>query len=247
NGLVLGGTGAPGANASLNLAPLISRAGAFAALSQAQLQLGALGSTIESRGGTVTSDYLIGDANLTLTSPLVSGVYNQLRGQVGQAQSAVDNLEVTARANILNYLNGLNAQVLRADATVSVTEPNLSALLPTGAVGSGTGVSVNLSTGQVVVDLKTLLASNPDLPDINDLPADTTLLSGPIGTAITQGIVNAVTAQVNTTLANVRTAVEATRLVADVQLQGRSLLGGGWQNLVGLKLDAPLSSINSGS
>lgn len=247
NGLVLGGTGAPGANASLNLTPLISRAGASAALSQAQLQLGALGSTIESRGGTVTSDYLIGDANLTLTSPLVSGVYNQLRGQVGQVQSAVDNLEVTARANILNYLNGLNAQVLRADATVSVTEPNLSALLPTGAVGSGTGVSVNLSTGQVVVDLKTLLASNPDLPDINDLPANTTLLSGPIGTAITQGIVTAVTAQVDTTLTNVRTAVEATRLVADVQLQGRSLLGGSWQSLVGLRLDAPLSSINSGS
>ncbi|MET0161617.1 MAG: choice-of-anchor G family protein, partial [Microbacteriaceae bacterium] len=160
NGLILGGTGAPGANASLNLTPLISRAGASTALSQAQLSLGALGSTIESQGGTVTSDYLIGDAGITLTSPLVSGVYNQLRTQVTGLQTSVDNLETAARTSILNYLNGLNAGVLRATATVDVTEPNLTALLPTGSVGSGTGVSVNLSTGQVVIDLKQLLASD---------------------------------------------------------------------------------------
>ena len=33
----------------------------------------------------------------------------------------------------------------------------------------------------MTVDLATLLANDPNLPDLNDLPPNTSLLSGPIG------------------------------------------------------------------
>ncbi|MGG7466233.1 choice-of-anchor G family protein, partial [Plantibacter sp. YIM 135347] len=238
----VGGSPTAPANANINLTNLLTRVGVPTAgiLDTASVELGALSGQVSQTGGaTPVTDYQIAGATLKLQSPLVKNVYTQLQGSVNSVQTVLNGLQATL--NTALNLPALNLGVVSAAPTVNVTVPNLSLLLPTGAVGSGTGVTVDLTTGAVTVDLALLLASDPTLPDLNDLGPNTSLLSGPIGAAIAAGITAAITAQLTSVVSNVQAAVQATQVKAVVQVK---VLGA---NAVTLTLDAPLSAIQDGS
>ncbi|MEG9246531.1 choice-of-anchor G family protein [Arthrobacter sp. Soc17.1.1.1] len=211
-GISLGGAGTPPSDARISLTPVLgSVPGAGAAVSQLDVQLGALGSIAsQTQGAPVVSDYLIADARLDLTSPLVgstvSGTVNALQATV----NSVEGLLETALGARLN-VRGLAT----ATADVDIAEPNLQALLPTAFTSTTTpGVTLDLQTGQVSVDVDTVLAANG--LDINDLPPNSPLLSGATGDAIARAVLTTLIEAVDQVEANLITTVRSLAVTGKV-------------------------------
>ncbi|WP_265522027.1 choice-of-anchor G family protein [Oerskovia flava] len=243
-GIAIGGDGAPLSDASVNLTPLVDPL-SLGTVSELGLTLGALSATAEhTPPAAATGDYQIAGADLQLTSPLVSEVYTELSTQIGGVQTSLDGLSA-ATTSALNDLLNVNLLLVRTQGDgVQFTAPDVTALLPEGFVGDG-AVQVNLETGQVIVDIEQLLADDPTLPDLNDLPENYEILSGPVLAAISDAITSTITSIVTDVTTDVRAAVETASLSVDLNLQVFSVVT--WLNVVSLSLDAPLSAINDGT
>src|SRR5699024_981253 len=87
-------------------------------------------------------------------------------------------------------------------------------------IGESSGVTVDLVEGTVTVDRETLLAANPDLPNLNEMDPNSQLLSGEVTAAIADGITQAITDVVTEVVSGLQDTIAATELglVADVQL-----------------------------
>jgi len=154
-----------------------------------------------------SGSYDLAGLTLTLTSPAIAGLTSRvdsalapldaqiasLDGPTGKLAGAVSSV-VTGINPILN-LAGADASV---NAAVAVNLPAAVAPLLTGTYGDN-GVSFNLQTGVVTVDLATLLGG-----DINSEPAGTEVLSD----TVVNKILNAITTTINTLAGQIVTTAE---------------------------------------
>jgi len=154
-----------------------------------------------------SGSYDLAGLTLTLTSPAIAGLTSRvdsalapldaqiasLDGPTGKLAGAVSSV-VTGINPILN-LGGADASV---NAAVAVNLPAAVAPLLTGTYGDN-GVSFNLQTGVVTVDLATLLGG-----DINSEPAGTEVLSD----TVVNKILNAITTTINTLAGQIVTTAE---------------------------------------
>ncbi|WP_170922750.1 choice-of-anchor G family protein, partial [Nesterenkonia sp. PF2B19] len=231
-------------DATIDLSELLTQVSGGASeglISDLSLTTGALSSNIEQiGGGEPVTDYQIAGATLSLESPAIGDIYTELLSTVDELQGTLDGLSgsISDALDVGIDLGGL----ANLSANVDFTAPDLSALLPADVVGESSGVTVDLTTGAVTVDLETLLAANPELPNLNDMPANSELLSGPVLAAIADGITQAVTDVVTEIVDNLRATIATTSLGLDVDV---NLIGG----LAGINvaLDAQLGDILDGT
>ena len=190
---VPGQNGVPPANASVNLGPLIT-GGLTAALSEANLTVGALSATAAQQpgaNGAQTGDYRIAGLQLGLTSPLVGGVRTGLVNTVSALQPTV------------NALPNLIHAVLPFATITGV--PNVGAVVGNalGNITSADGsITANLQTGAVSIDVaKVLTSAGLDLNDLDPntdlLPYITAALTSQLLPAIVGAVNNAITAVTN--------------------------------------------------
>jgi len=195
-------------NATVNLTDLLDQLGVAAVtdelIDEASLEVGALATRAAKAGGTgVTSDYRVTDLKLDLSSPAVAGLATQLRTTLGTATTELtSDLEALAGPGgavqgVVDAIADIQllgvANVSLGDATIAVTPPNLEQLVddllggPNAILYSDDGaVAVNLTDGTVSVDLAELV--NPGGPNLNGLPANTSVLTPEVITMITDGV-----------------------------------------------------------
>jgi len=153
--------------------------------------VGALSATAAQQGGAAaTSDYTIAGLNLSMTSPAVSDIYTQVTDALGTVGGLVDTLNTDLADLSLTLPAGVSAS-----STLAVTTPDLTGLIP--ATVSANGVTVNLQTGEVTVDLATLLGG------INGLDPNTPLLTSATIDKITTNVIDLITDELNNVVSQV--------------------------------------------
>ncbi len=213
----VGAPGTPPADAHLDLGPVLDTVPALKAiLSTARVDVGALASQAQQIGGAPpTSQYTLADLKVQLTSPALGNIYSTLRDQVVAPTSQA----LQAFATALTAINiDLNVIALRAQGSVSTVLPDLSTVLPSGFVNGNVdnGISINLSTGAVIVDLAKILTANGI--DINNLPPNSQLFTGPIANAIATGITSTLTDIVQGTVQRLTAAVNSIRVTGSLTI-----------------------------
>ncbi|WP_158217725.1 choice-of-anchor G family protein [Nesterenkonia sp. F] len=226
-------------DASITLTPLLSGLGADGLVSDLSLELGAVSSSIEQiEGGEPTSNYDVAGATLNFESPAVGGVYDELLTTVDGVQGTLDGLS----GSISDALDAsINLGIAGVETNVDFTPPDLTQTLPDSVVGESSGVTVDLTSGAVTVDLESLLAANPDLPNLNEMPANSELLSGPVVAAVSDGITQAITDAVTEVVQNLRDTVSATDLAVTTTIDA-TIAGS-----VTVTLDGTLGEVLEGS
>lgn len=232
----VGAPGTPPADAHLDLGPVLDTVPALKAiLSTARVDVGALASQASQLGGAApTSQYTLADLKVQLTSPAIGGVYTTLRDQVVTPTSqALQTLATSLAAINID----LNVVALRAQGSVSAVLPDLSAVLPSGLLNANVdnGVSINLATGAVVLDLTKILTANG--LDINNLPPNSQLFTGPIAAAIATGITTTLTDIIQGTVQRLTNAVNSTRVTGSLAITSLGLPVGN------VTIDASLAQI----
>ncbi|AJT41231.1 choice-of-anchor G family protein [Psychromicrobium lacuslunae] len=232
----VGAPGTPPADAHLDLGPVLDTVPALKSiLSTARVDVGALASQAQQlAGGAPSSQYLVSDLKVQLTSPAIGGVYTTLRDQVVTPTSQA----LQTLANSLSAINiDLNVVALRAQGSVSAVLPDLSAVLPSGFLNGNVdnGVSINLATGAVILDLTKILTANG--LNINNLPPNSQLFTGPIAAAIATGITSTLTDIIQGTVQRLTNAVNSTRVTGSLAI---SSLGAPLGNVT---IDASLAQI----
>lgn len=167
----------PGGALTVSLDTLLGNRFA-AAVTDLKLQVQAVAAQAQGNRKSVSGDYYLDGLTLRFTSPALAKVSQLVRDAVSGADSHIDSLTgsdgelaVALRGVLLAANPALD---LGAGAHVSVTlQHDLSAAVESllTATWGGNGVSVNLTTGQVAVDLEALVG------DLNNLPVNTELLS----------------------------------------------------------------------
>lgn len=150
--------------------------------------------------GPATGSYSLADVGVQFQSPTIAGVAATINTQVGTIQSLVNGL-AGPTGTLNTAVNTLGLGLLTTDASVDAS--NLQATIAPLLTGPITdpahpGVSIDLSTGSVTVDLGQLTALEGLAPNTNLLtPAVITA----IGDAVT-GVVGSLLARVTATLTN---------------------------------------------
>lgn len=186
---------APGegvANASLDASGLLAELDLDEVASALRFEIGALASRAEEVGGVVDSEYLINGLTLDLESAVVEDLY----GSLSDAIAGLDTSDLTDALNDLDLADlGITLGPLASvdvTAGIGVTLPSLSDLLTTGVIENATGsVGVDLASGLIEVDIEQLLIDQG--LDINNLPANTPLLSGDVLDDLTAAVLSSVT------------------------------------------------------
>src|SRR5699024_3822381 len=121
---------------------------------------------------------------------------------VDGVQTTLNGLADTLESGLSTELN-LGA-LANLSTEVTFSAPDLSEILPDGeqVIGESSGVTVDLASGQVTVDLETLLAADDELPDLNNMTPGDELLQGAVIAAIADGITLAVSDAVSVVVEN---------------------------------------------
>lgn len=213
------------ADARVDLGPILTAIGpaATSVLSKARIETGALASYAEQIAGTVKSKYLVDGLKAQVTSPLVGGLYTNitsglLGGPVKDLLTGIQKLVKALKIDLLGLVSvNLDVQ-LPAD---------LGQLLPTGPLTGSIdrGITVDVATGEVVLDVKKILASNNPTIDLNALPPNSAALSGPlVGAAITTALTQTLIGVVNATVQHAVNALFAqTRIIGNISALGITL------------------------
>jgi hypothetical protein len=135
-------------------------------LDEAALELGAVASNMEREQGTTESTYKVADAELVLSSPLVSDLTGALGGVVTQLGSTLDQVvgDESATSQIISSLESLNvlgvgvdtAQVEVSGLDEALDELNQNVLQGTVTTENGLA-DINLDTGEITVNLENLV------------------------------------------------------------------------------------------
>ena len=195
---------------SFDLGDAVASAGLSTAmtdeLGDLSIQVGAASSRAAASSPTdITRDYQIAGARLTFTSAALGDLVGNIQAAIVPLQSTVDGLQGTLELG------------LAPAASLAVTTPDLGSAvngLLAGSIGSlaADGVSVNLSSGTVTVDID-------HFAPLNGLGPNTDLLT-PSEVA---GIVGAITALVNSVVSSVGSALQD--VVDGISIEGSALLG----------------------
>ncbi|WP_146112584.1 choice-of-anchor G family protein, partial [Arthrobacter sp. MYb213] len=191
---VLGGDGALAVDgntsdlASIDLTKLFGQTGLEGVtddiLDQAELQLGALGSTTERTDGADPShEYKIASATVDLRSPLISQLSTGLTTTTTELGAALNGIvgDGGLTDTISSSLNAVNVDLLLAEIGLSNSNlvvnglddvtGTLSTVLAQELVSDTGAVSLNLGEGTVNIDLSKIITGG-----LNDQPANTELL-----------------------------------------------------------------------
>lgn len=211
-------------NATVNLANLLPRVTGYDSelLEDLTVELGALSSSIEQVEGAPVDaatqiDYDIADASLVLNSPAVGNIYGSVTGVVDEAQESLTNLssalEEALAAELNTGLVDLNIDLNNFDPL------NLREVLSQTVIGEATGVTVDLSSGRVEIDLDALFADPENgLPSLNNMSANSELLNEDVIEAIFGGITDAVDDAIKTALTGVQDTLASTQLNLEADL-----------------------------
>ncbi|MGN8049872.1 choice-of-anchor G family protein [Curtobacterium sp. 22159] len=247
------GTGSGTGAATLDLNPLFGRVGAdTTVLSNAQLQIGALASTLSATRGasvTTTSDYRIAGADLQLTSPAVQGLTASLRDQLRSVSSSVNGVFGTGGAlqgttgTVTTQIQTLLRQALLG--TVNVSGTNITANVDLNLDDTLTqvlqrpltdgAVTITPSTGAITVDLD-------ELTTLNDQPANTPVLTAAAVDSINRSITTILGTQLPTALQTaVVNTIDSTAVRVDVTTNATVL--GQPAAALGLQIDTTLGAL----
>lgn len=173
--------------------------------------------------GTKTSasgDYTLAGATLTLNSPAIADLTTKVNSALDQVNQSLVQLTGNGGA-LTNAVTGILNPVLgtlgsSANVSVGLTTDLKGAVqsLLDGTYGNG-AVSFNLQTGAVSVDLAALLGG-----DLNNLPANTELLTDAVINQILTGITDTVSALSDQIVSKVEAVLHTAQLNvhADVNL-----------------------------
>ncbi|MGF6824138.1 hypothetical protein M2317_003067 [Microbacterium sp. ZKA21] len=194
------------APAELNVSSLLSQVIGDEAvdtlLSNAAIQLGALGSTAQKNGTTTASEYAVADLQLDISSPLVGGLVDTVDETLGTALQPIQDLLgdggdiETLVGGVLSVIGALpltNAELneLSIDTQSLVAEVR-TALLNAPLENTEGTLSVDLSNGTIDVDLAQILMDRYGVASLNDLPANTDVLDSTTVNSILDGVSDAI-------------------------------------------------------
>lgn len=173
----------PGGDATVDLSALLGNR--FASnITNLELALNAVSAQAQANGHVASGSYTLADAQLNLTAPAISKLTEKVNTALDAAQSQINKLDgsdgqlvVDVNKALTGLDPALNLAGGTAHATATVDTGDLHALVADllQAQYGDTGITFNLETGVVTLDLAKLLGV-----DINSLPAGTELLSDPI-------------------------------------------------------------------
>lgn len=222
----VGKGGAIGPNASspsgaltLSLDSLIGSSFA-AALTDLKLQIRAVAAQAKGNLQSVNGDYYIDGLTLTFTSPALAGISSTVMNAVGAADAKLDSLSGkdgelgVALRGILAAINP--ALDLAGSADVSITlEHDLRAAVADLLVANwgGSGVTFNVTTGKVSVDLQKLVGG-----DLNNRPVNSEILTGAAVSKIVSTIASNITTLSDQLLTRLQAALDNLKLDVDADL-----------------------------
>ncbi|HIZ37036.1 MAG TPA: choice-of-anchor G family protein, partial [Candidatus Ruania gallistercoris] len=246
DGSIAVGSGDPAENAYLDLSPLLDEAGLDGLLDDARVELGAISAlaTVDETGAPV-GDYQIANGTLLLTSPAiadlsgtlsegldqVSGPINDLAGEGGVIDTTIDPLLDDLTSTLNTLLLGVGSiDDLGVTATVDVDlQAALDSALGEPITGPDSAVTIDLSTGEVSVDLARLVAdSQGGVYDgtLNNLPVNTEVLGPDVIQAALDGAIGSTLDQIPALVVEAVTdALHAADVNIAIQGDINSLLG----------------------
>ena len=254
--------GSPGP-LTLNLSQLVGSTLA-AELADLSLELGAISARASSTAGaTPQGSYEIIGGRLLITSNTLAGTAAAITSLVSTLQASVTALNgpggtlTAALRSSVDSLPVIGGAVTVSDATVSVTTNLQAAIAPLlGVLGAGGPVTIDLSTGQIAVDLQQLngglngLAPNTDIltpAGLNTIASDVTDLITGLSTSVQSALTStlaAATVAVDVQLAST-VPIVGTVPLARIQLTGTvaQVLAGAGGNLTITAAGIPISAI----
>lgn len=177
-------------------------------------------------------DYEIAGATLTLQSDTIAGLSDAVDAALPPLQATVDGLQTGLVADLLDLLPLLDVELLVG--TTSLTD-EVSGLL-TGTLTSPTyaGISVNLDTGEIVVDLA-------EIVDLNNLSLGAEILSGDTIELIQTAVLDLVEGALDTVTQALTDAIEGLTIEGGISAGAVEVVG--IDTSVGDILDGDLSGV----
>lgn len=223
----VGSGGAIGPNASnptgalnLSLDSLIGSSFA-SALTDLTLQIRAVAAQAKGTLQSVNGDYYIDGLTLTFTSPALAGISSTVLNAVGAADAKLDSLAGkdgelgVALRGILTAVNPA-LDLVGGDANVSITlNHDLRAVVSDllDATWGGSGVTFNVTTGEVSIDLEKLVGGN-----LNNRPVNSEILTGAAVSKIVSTIASSVSTLADQVVSRVDTALSNLNVDVDADL-----------------------------
>nr|WP_104096022.1 choice-of-anchor G family protein [Terrimesophilobacter mesophilus] len=166
-----------------------------AAVTDLALRLQAVAAQATGSPSTVAGDYYLDGLTLTFTSPAIAKVASLATAAASAADAKLDALggkDGRLGIALKGFLLAANPALdLGANADVSVVITHDLRAVVTSLLGKswgGSGVSIDLKTGKVALDLETLIGG-----DLNNLPVNTELLSP----AVVSRVISTITGQLD--------------------------------------------------
>lgn len=226
DGTIGTGTAAPGVTPgplSLSLSSAVADLGLNPALlselASLQLEVDAVSASASlTAPGSPVGEYSIDGLRLRFQSPTVAALSADLSSTVASVQTAVDGLEPALDADLSTVLGPLSGLV---NVNVAVTTPDLSAAVDGLLAGTisdpATGVGIDLSTGEIVLDLDTIL-------ELNGLPVGTDILTAATINTITGNLSALLTSQLDLVETTLATAVDGIAITGGATVLGANIL-----------------------
>jgi hypothetical protein len=220
-------------SAHVNLTALFDQAGVApvtdGVIDDLDLRLGAVASHADAVGADVETQYVIVDGELVVNSPLVSDLSGALDATVTGVGDGVDTLVSSEGAlgqafagipdvNVLLgsiSLDGTTVTVGGLDEALEAVSSNLL----DGPIANENGVTLDLSTGEVRIDLDQIVECNAPGSDLSSLAPNTEVLSAEFLQCVTAAdglIADAVDDVLTTLTTGVTEALSATEITAVV-------------------------------
>ena len=223
----------------LNLTMLLDQSFA-SVLTDLKLDLDGVSSQAVAQLDQASGAYAIADANLTFTSPAVA----DLAEKVAAALQSVDDHLIAIGSDDGELGNAvdkvldpvLDAVGSSANVTVDINADLQDVVnkLLRSKYGNG-AVSFDLQTGEVRVDLQTLLGG-----DINALAPNTEILSGPVINKVLEGVTDTVATLADNIVDKVREALHDAKVTVHADLDLLSPQSGGSASTVCHVVDLPV-------
>ena len=189
-------------------------------LADLKLEMQAVAAQAKGTAQSMTGDYFLNGLTLSFTSPTLAGLSATVKNAIGAVDGKLASLTgpngelAVALAGILRAANPALSLIGSADAAVSLSVDLQAAVadLLTATYG-GAGVSFNLTTGKVTVDLEKLVGG-----DLNNRPVGSEILTDATVTRMVSTIASSVSGIAEQVLSRVTLALETARLDVDGDL-----------------------------
>lgn len=189
-------------------------------LTDLRLEVQAVAAQAQGDLQSVSGDYFIDGLTLSFTSPALAGISSTVKKAVAAAEAKLDALtgkngELAVALNgILNAVNPALNLAGAANVSVALSHDLYAAVADLlNATWGGSGVSFNVSTGKVTIDLEKLVGG-----DLNNRPVNFEVLTGATVGKIVSTIGSNVETLTDQVLARLDAAMNNLRLDVDADL-----------------------------